>query len=307
MAENDTSITISAEPCLSTNELSNGSAAFIVVSLMLGLLAQPRGSLVLFHENNGLNIWRFSPFLRLFEVFVIIFYILRGIIMKIPHRDVIYLLMLKRIDGSTPRSNWQGRLPQATRDAIEKPRWELTISMVLQLVKVCSIRNSPLTQILALIYWSNWVCVQYIHCALYLRATNSNEVDEILKTDGTHIIPRLGIFLQSGSLCEQIAATIFMLVSIGNGSVLHSTMLSIYYGVVMIGDWMLYILRRILSARLQQFILSKWRVYVTAATSTIFMQVHKQSLALPVCVAVYFKFYYDSTGTYKPAWLDWIG
>lgn len=81
------------------------SIHFIVNALMLGLLSQPRGPLVLPRKSTDINIWRFSPLLCTLEVFVVIFYIVHEIIKKIPHRDVVYMLMLKRIDASMPKSN----------------------------------------------------------------------------------------------------------------------------------------------------------------------------------------------------------
>jgi uncharacterized integral membrane protein len=52
---------------------------------------------------------------------------------------------------------------------LERPKLELIVLMMLQILKVAFICGSVLTTALAVIYWPDWTVVQYCHCCVWLR------------------------------------------------------------------------------------------------------------------------------------------
>src|SRR5271170_5540146 len=71
-----------------TTELSAGSAAFIVIAIMLRLLVQPDGCLCLPPTLSNYGIWHFSPLHSAVETGTIPFYLIRGAILKQAHFEV---------------------------------------------------------------------------------------------------------------------------------------------------------------------------------------------------------------------------
>jgi hypothetical protein len=70
--------------------LSAGSAASTLIALLLGLLAQPEGSLCLPEEENVASEWRFSPLLSLLKYMTILLFLVVLLILivcsKVPSR-----------------------------------------------------------------------------------------------------------------------------------------------------------------------------------------------------------------------------
>ncbi len=47
---------------------------------------------------------------------------------------------------------------------MERPKLELILPIMLQVWKVMFIRGSKFTTAMAVLYWIDWVVIQYCHC-----------------------------------------------------------------------------------------------------------------------------------------------
>jgi hypothetical protein len=146
----------------SCNTLSGSSAAFILIALALGTLAQPSGSLAIPPRVGHRRIWRLSPFPCGLDGLTILFFLMQAPFVHISHRTRTFTIMSKRT--TTTHDDTRSLVEYA-----ERPKLELIAPMMLQLGKVIFIRGSWFTTTKAILYWLDWATVQYFHCWVYFR------------------------------------------------------------------------------------------------------------------------------------------
>jgi hypothetical protein len=146
----------------SCDTLSGGSAAFILIALALGTLAQPPDSLVIPPRVGHRRIWRLSPFLCGLEGLTILFFLIQARFVHISQRTRTFTIMAKRTttthDDTRPLVEY-----------VERPKLELIVPMMLQIWKVIFIRGPWSTTTMAILYCFDWATVQYCHCWIYFR------------------------------------------------------------------------------------------------------------------------------------------
>lgn len=144
----------------SSNTLSGGSAAFIIIALILGTLSQPPGSLIISYRTPDIahwRIWRLSPLLCGLEGLTILFALVHAPFVHASQRQRAFTIMARR----TSTTHHETR---SLVEYLERPKMELILPMVLQIWKVIFIRGSRITSVMATFYWLNWAVVQYCHC-----------------------------------------------------------------------------------------------------------------------------------------------
>ncbi|MCJ1482875.1 hypothetical protein MMC06_003041 [Schaereria dolodes] len=167
----------------SLSVLSGGSAAFILIALILGLLAQSRGSLVVEVRTATDNLWRISPLLCGFESLIMLFHLLMAPILSISQRQMSTAILKQRratvtiqasethglILGSADEGGGEDGDQESNRDdfSIERPKLEIIIPIMLQFCKIVFIRGVPWTTAFAILLWSNWAVVEYMRCLVY--------------------------------------------------------------------------------------------------------------------------------------------
>ena len=302
----------------SSNTLCGGSAAFLIIALILGNLAQPSGSLVVAPNFGSWRVWRLVP----------LFYGLEGLITApfqyVSQRERAFTILAQR----TTTSHNEKR-PLATY--LDRPKLELVLPMMLQIWKVVFIRDSKITTVLAIMYWIDWAAVQYCHCWVWFRpfmeetpvcrhgdGAEDFNVCEIDWVGPTIRNDNIGGYVKISKPLTRISAYCFVSFHVGwsvcklfmflawlrqdahwswNALAPTGTILYVLYlclvilvalGVVMsslnISDG--YILK---SVR-QRLVLKSFLASFNLAA-----------------ILVYYKFFYKETRTYKPAWLDWFG
>jgi hypothetical protein len=136
-ATNATNITTASYgACPSCTELSDGSACFWIVALILGLLSQPGGSLVTEPQLGDWRVWRLSPFLCGLEALTILFALARAICTKQTFRKPV----LQRVAARTKERAFTLMAARTTAshdetkplvEFLERPKLELILPMVL--------------------------------------------------------------------------------------------------------------------------------------------------------------------------------
>ncbi|PMD15351.1 hypothetical protein NA56DRAFT_710021 [Hyaloscypha hepaticicola] len=124
----------------------SGSAAFILIALALGTLAQPPCSLVIP-----------PPFLCGLEGLTILFFLIQARFVHISQRTRTFTIAVKRT--TTTHDDTRSLVKY-----VERPKLELIAPMMLQIWKVIFISGSWFTTTMAILYWLDWAAVQYCHC-----------------------------------------------------------------------------------------------------------------------------------------------
>jgi hypothetical protein len=135
------------------NNISRGSAAFILVALALGALTQPPGSLLISPSVGHLRIWRLSPFLCGPEGLTILCSLVQAPFAHMSQRKRAFDIMAKRT--TTTHGD--------TRSLVEisqRPKLELILPVMLQIGKVFFLRASRFTTAMAILYWIDGAVVE---------------------------------------------------------------------------------------------------------------------------------------------------
>jgi len=151
------------ETCLQTtqNTLPSGSAAFIIIALILGPLSQPSGSISVLYPHKILRIWRLSPLVCALEGLLILLSLAHAPFTKTSQLERAFTILSLRTIASS-------HTEKPLVEYLERPKLELILPMMLQIVKVAFISGSRLTTVLAYCYWVGWVLVQYCHCLVWM-------------------------------------------------------------------------------------------------------------------------------------------
>jgi hypothetical protein len=308
----------------SSNTLSGGSAAFLIIALILGNLAQPPGALVVAPNFGSWRVWRLAPLFCGLEGLTILLTLITAPFEQVSQRERAFTILAQR----TTTSHDEKR-PLATY--LDMPKLELVWPMMLQIWKVVFIRGSKITTVLAVLYWIDWAAVQYCHCWVWFRPF----------TERTPLC-RHGDNAEDFNVCQidWVGPTIQN--DNMRGYVKVSKALAWISGhsfVSFLAGWSVFKLFKFLAWLRQD---AHWSWYALAPIGTIFYVLYlclvilvALGIALPnlnlsdgydlksvrqilvlksflasfnlVAILVYYKFFYEETGTYKPAWLDWFG
>jgi len=294
--------------------LSAGSAAFILAALALGAVAQPPGSLVVPPHVGHWRIWRLSPLFCGLEGLTILFFLVQAPFIHVTQRKRAFTIMAKRTTTTH----------KDTRPLVEilgRPKLELVLPMMLQIWKVVFIRGSKITIVMALLYWIDWAAVQYCHCWVYFKpitkgkskcghtVQRGSEGDGICKRewdyrgeagDYVEVFAWLWDTKNTFMLWSEaflISSLTIILLRLVPGSETTFTIVASITSWYSTGAGFL-ILSRALFSKLFQHRSVEIKAALFAAYRT---------LSTFVLILVYYKFYYNEAGTYKPAWLDWFG
>lgn len=118
----------SSQTCPSTNTLLGGSAAFIQIALLLGVLAQPPGSLVVSPLLGYWRLWRLAPILCGLEGLTILLMLLHAFKINISQRERAFVILAKRTTATHDET-------RTLQEYLERPKLELIVPMMLQFCK----------------------------------------------------------------------------------------------------------------------------------------------------------------------------
>ena len=281
----------------STNPLSAGSAAFIVIAMILGLLSQGSGCLFLqklhspwwqvadfrkrapnelYSTSGALPLWRLSPFLCALETGLILTHLFRAPFRKMSHKTVCYELIHARTQAlGEPHQH------QDEEAIFRKPKVEIAIPMFLQIWKAVFLQGAPFTQIISVLYWTNWAIVEYIYFIVWLHraALEKKEVSTIAggsRRFWTRYTIYLALLLPYGIICYAYSR---------RPEVERSAALLVL-GILAFC---------VVSGLLPAAVLHGYNPLQPMVLCTFLLGL------------VYYSAFYRSGGTCKPSWLDWFG
>jgi hypothetical protein len=204
---------------------------------------------------------------------------------------------------------------------LERPKLELVLPMMLQIWKVVFIRGLKITTVMAILYWMDWATVQYCHCWVYFTpitkgkskcghtAQRGSEGDGICKREWEYraeagdyvevfawLWDTKNTFMLWSEAFLISSLTITLLRPLPGSEITVSIITSVTSWYSISAGFL--ILSRALLSKLFQHRSVEMKAALFAAYCT---------LLTFVLILVYYKFYYNEAGTYKPAWLDWFG
>lgn len=305
--------------------LSGGSAAFILIALMLGCLSQPAGSLVVSSQFGASRIWRFSPLLAGLEGLVILICLLQARYNKVTQKERAFTVLAKRTTSTHEET-------KPLVEFLDRPKLEMIIPMMLQIFKVVFITGAPLTTAMAVMYWLDWATIQYCQCWVWwspaasekprCRHTHSVYEGAVCKLDWRG---RNRSEDSIKTVCRAAKWIGIILLFLSNVGIAGSWFKNVYLYMFHLSDpWPWYkkvplsILLPALSFALfwgGLFWISAALIYISIAGGSRPDDEDVDSGLVKLWVAIitfvelgiYYNFEYDDTGTYKPAWLDWLG
>jgi len=183
------------------------------------------------------------------------------------------------------------------------------------------IRGSKITTVMAVLYWIDWATVQYCHCWVYFapitkgkskcehKEQHGSEGDGICTRewdyrgevgDGVEVFAWLWdtkyTFMSWSEAYLISTLTIPLLGPLPGSNTSIGILISVASrysrdaGVLIISYASLSILLQHRSEEIRAVVFAAYRAFSTF-----------------LLILVYYKFYYNDAGTYKPAWLDWFG
>ena len=305
-----TSTTESTKPCPPKNTLSGGSAAFIVITLILGCLAQPPGCLILPSTLGSYRVWRLNPLTCSLEGITILTKLLYGPFTRTSQKEQAFTIMAQR---TTSDHNEKRSLV----GCLGRPKLELMVPVLLQIVKVMFVRGSLVTTILAAMYGLDWIVVQYCHCYVWFRPftyqhpTCNHTREERLNKDICKIYrPSTN---PGDILRNKIVATLMFCFDFFCGTLVwfvSGLRVSDGRNDLPILKFMLINAARLLALNVVGLI--GLRAYVHHDKEVRVPKIWACAMYGFMCIfflaLVYFyTTQYEEAGTFKPPWLDWLG
>lgn len=298
-------------PCPSCNTLFGGSAAFTIIALILGNLAQPPGCLVLPAVLGSYRVWRLSPVMCAIEGITILIELLQIAFSRTSQQERAFMIMAERTTATHDET-------RNLVEYLERPKLELIVPMMLQIIKVVFIRWSTLTTVLAVIYWLDWAAVQYCHCCAWFRPIMHQHprcnhmqgqklknslcaIDWLGREQSISKWNRIGSLGGDLVFCSNFLSGMFALVGLmirflygryPGLNVLHMVFIGVVLGLPFPVIWL--------------------RAFTADNAHSNVPNIWAQARYCVMCVGFlamgcYYALLYVETGTYKPAWLDWLG
>jgi hypothetical protein len=294
----------------SCNTLSGGSAAFIIIALVLGTLAQPPGSLLISTASSSTGywrIWRLSSFFCGLEGLTIFLAIVHAPCVGVSQRKRAFTIMAQRTTAAHDET-------RPLVEYLERPKLELILPMMLQIWKVIFIRGSGLTTVLAALYWLDWAVVQYCHC--WVCVAPLTEEGPICRhtatTEGMICQPDWGCKEEIGDNFHEFIESwtsdslVFILLIFSPFSVLLCG--SFFIEVSEFGKWSVLVVGSFIVTWVGSSAIGRPLKFL-GLSGDFTKALHKARFALFEfgVILAYYKLFYKEAGTYKPAWLDWFG
>ena len=270
----------------SVNQLSAGSAAFLVISMILGLLSQGTGCLFLtqdgkrawrlasfkkhdvdqlYSTSDPLPLWRFSPFLCGLETILILLHLLRAPFQRVRLRVRCFELIQARENAFEDEQR---------RVSPRRPKIEVIIPLILQIWKVIFIRGASFTKAICTLYWTNWALVEILHLIVWLPPGTQSDVASSIAAGSRRAWTRIGIL----SCC----LLPYILFTIASAPFKRLFPVSIVLLVLILGLLI--------------------RSYVQGHDVLNIVVIGAFILG-----DIYFGQLYNPKTTYRPSWLDWFG
>lgn len=303
------------DPCSGTDiasrlpTLSGGSAAFILVALMLGCLSQPAGSLIVYTQFGAWRLWRLSPLLAGLEGITVILCLIQAPFSKISQRERAFTILAKRTTSTHDEA-------RSLVEVLGRPKLELIVPMMLQIVKLMFITGSKITITLAVMFWLDWVVIQYCHCWVWF---SPNSESRPRCKHNTHDRARAGSvckpdWVGSTALDDNVDWSKRMAKPLGSFVLLITHGGMSCWGLQVVWSEAYVRLPSILDMMLFFFLigLATFVAMVLFTDSQEQGSIHAAVRIWAVMItfmglAIYYRFWYDEQGTYKPPWLDWLG
>lgn len=300
---NSTDLPSTSDPCQPT--LSGGSAAFIIIALILGTLAQPSGSLILSPDIGSIRLWRLSPLLCGFEGLTILISCLQARWKNIPQRERSFHILARRTAAPDIEI-------ESLTAHLGRPMLELILPMMLQILKVIFIRGSWVTTAMAVMIWSDWGAVQYCHILIWIYSDEEETVWRPLQGQyqtGSSSVPSLGRGVDF--LDDRSQRTVRFL---GPAMVVISNFVQLGWATWKIweyGESQHWYYRLPLRLTTGFIVCVCFVIFVCIADPTRLHWKAEGTSLISFCsfawILWYYKFLYSDINTYKPQWLDWLG